>query len=164
MTCLTALAIYLSRLSLNGVALFCLPFIALLFLVLDGAYSHGIIDNGLSGRLLSSGVVLYSWGAEEWLALKGSALTLEDCGYGWLLSNLGLIPMAANVKGRGHRPDNGSRSAVMYAQRATGPSIESWHSAQYHLLTGLICSAPTHLIWKRRILHSLCEHSTTCWP
>jgi putative polymerase len=94
-TCLTALAIYLFRLSLNGIAIFCLPFAALLFLVLDGAYSNGIMDNGLSGRLLMSGSVLYSWGVDEWLALKSSALTVVDCGYGWLLSNIGLIPLAA---------------------------------------------------------------------
>jgi putative polymerase len=95
LTCLTALAIYLFGLSLNGIAIFCLPFLALALLLLDGAYPVGTIDNGLSGRLLMSGSVLYSWGAEEWLALKGSAATLVDCGYGWLLSNLGLVPMAA---------------------------------------------------------------------
>ena len=93
--CLMALVIYLFGLSLNGLAIFCLPFIALAFLLLDGAYGFGTIDNGLLGRLLMSGNVLHSWGAEEWMALKSSAATLVDCGYGWLLSNLGLIPMAA---------------------------------------------------------------------
>ena len=94
-TCLTALAIYLFGLSLNGLAIFCLPFVALAFLLLDGAYSFGSIDNGLFGRLLISGSVLHSWGVEEWLALKSSDANLVDCGYGWLLSNLGLVPMAA---------------------------------------------------------------------
>lgn len=92
-TCLTALAVYLFGLSLNGIALFCLPFIALALLMLDGAYPFGTIDNGLSGRLLMSGSVLYSWGPEEWLALKSSAAVVVDCGYGWLLSNLGLVPL-----------------------------------------------------------------------
>ena len=95
MTCLAALAIYLLGMSLNGIALFCLPFVALGLLLLDGAYSFGTIDNGLFGRLLMSGTVLHSWSIEEWLALKPSAMGLVDCGYGWLLSNLGLIPMAA---------------------------------------------------------------------
>lgn len=95
LTCLTALAIYLLGLSLNGIAIFCLPFGAMLLLLLDGAYSLGTADNGLFGRLLMSGTVLHSWGVEEWLALKGSDAALVDCGYGWLLSNLGLIPMAA---------------------------------------------------------------------
>ena len=94
-TCLTALAIYVSGLSLNGLAIFCLPFAALVFLLLDGAYAFGSIDNGLAGRLLISGNVLHSWGVEQWLALKGSDANLVDCGYGWLLSNLGLVPMAA---------------------------------------------------------------------
>ena len=95
LTCLTALAIYLLGLSLNGIAIFCLPFVAMALLLLDGAYSLGTIDNGLFGRLLMSGTVLHSWGVEEWMALKGSDAVLVDCGYGWLLSNLGLIPMAA---------------------------------------------------------------------
>ena len=95
LTCLMALAIYLLGLSLNGIAIFCLPFGAMAFLLLDASYSSGTIDNGLSGRLLMSGTVLHSWGVEEWMALKASDLGLVDCGYGWLLSNLGLIPMAA---------------------------------------------------------------------
>jgi putative polymerase len=79
-------------------ALFALPALVILLLLgiawkLDGAF----IDNSLIGRLHSSGMVLWSFEPLQWLGLargRADALTL-DSGYSYLLSNVGVVGVAA---------------------------------------------------------------------
>ena len=73
--------------------LFLLPAVMpLLILYVTAFQTHGTIDNGFVGRIYSSGHLLQSWDLLQWMALEPSPIAAYDAGYGYLISNFGILP------------------------------------------------------------------------
>jgi len=80
----------------STIVLIVAPFLAVAFLLALAALAgDSTIDNGLLGRLLSSGSLMLSWGPDQWFGLKPSPAYPWDSGYGYVFSNMGLLPSAA---------------------------------------------------------------------
>ncbi|HYG89239.1 MAG TPA: hypothetical protein VD978_23605 [Azospirillum sp.] len=96
MVCAIATFAYLVPLTRHTRLAFVLPFAVVALLFGKAALNPaGIIDNGFGGRLLGSGILLMSWGPAEWFALAPSPIDTADSGYGYLISNLGILPAIA---------------------------------------------------------------------
>jgi putative polymerase len=83
-------------------AVFILPFAIMLALYLMAASSHGSLNSVpmLAGReaydrLLYSGQVLFDFDAYNWLGLEVSRGQTFDAGYGYVISNIGIVGFAA---------------------------------------------------------------------
>jgi putative polymerase len=73
--------------------LFLLPaLMPLLILYVTAFQTHGTIDNGFVGRIYSSGHLLQSWDLLQWMGLEPSPIAAYDAGYGYLISNFGILP------------------------------------------------------------------------
>jgi len=72
--------------------LFLIPAVMpVLILYVTALQTHGTIDNGFVGRIYSAGHVLQSWDLLQWMGLEPSPIAAYDAGYGYLISNFGLL-------------------------------------------------------------------------
>jgi len=72
--------------------LFLLPVVMpLLILYVTAVHSNGSVDNSFMGRIYSSGRLMADWGPLQWMALQPSLIAAFDSGYGYFLSNFGVI-------------------------------------------------------------------------
>ena len=72
-----------------------LPVLALVGLMLLGAYSHHDVDNSVAGRLTGSGQLMNDWTIWRWLGLAADREISMDTGYSYIIGNLGVLAAAA---------------------------------------------------------------------
>jgi putative polymerase len=83
----------------SGFAVFCLPLLAMLGLLVTGSLHEmpgvvpAIVNDDFAGRLLFSGRLLNYWGLPQWFGLEPSQVYTSDTGYAYVINNLGL-PLA----------------------------------------------------------------------
>jgi putative polymerase len=90
--CVSALGLILlpSRLAYAPVA--CAPFLAMgVLLGVGHGFGDFTIDNSFLGRLVLSGGILLAFDLPTWLGIGESARTAFDSGYGYVISQIGLI-------------------------------------------------------------------------
>jgi putative polymerase len=93
--CVSALGVFLLPSSFVYVLVACLPFVGMCAL-LGIAYSFEdfMIDNSFLGRLVLSGSVLLAFDLPTWFGIGGSARSAFDSGYGYVISQVGILGFA----------------------------------------------------------------------
>ena len=90
--CVVALISQAIPLLRRPIVLFLLPVVMpMLILYVTALHSNGSIDNSFMGRIYSSGRLIADWGPLQWMALQPSLIAAYDSGYGYFLSNFGMI-------------------------------------------------------------------------
>ena len=62
-----------------------------LILYVTNLSARGSVDNGFMGRIYSSGHLMNAWGPLQWMGLQVSPNSPVDSGYGYLISNFGIL-------------------------------------------------------------------------
>jgi putative polymerase len=130
----------------SGFAVFCLPLLTMLGLLVAGTLHElpGVVPaiaiDDFPGRLLFSGRLLDYWGLPQWFGLEASQVYTSDTGYAYVINNLGL-PLTLFLLGifAFHRPKTSeaiSMKAMIAVYMATSLCIGA---NMFTIKTAAIC-------------------------